>query len=232
MTGSGGKPGSKTGRGGKQRAAMSDDDHTVWEHTVRSLVPLRIKKPRVHAAISDDDPLVLFTAKPAPSHSKRHEHPPHTDHGHSHGHAAKPARVPRAAPDLQQFDTKRARRLKSGRIEIDARLDLHGMKQVEAHAALRRFLLSCHGNGLRTVLVITGKGGSAGEGRRGARREHDDMWGRPAERGVLKRNVPRWLAEPDLRRVVVSFTEAAVRHGGDGAIYVHLRSASKVGGHE
>ena len=45
---------------------------------------------------------------------------------------------------------------------------------------------------------------------------------------VLKRNVPRWLAEPELAAIVVGFTEAAVSHGGEGALYVHLRKRAPV----
>jgi DNA-nicking Smr family endonuclease len=43
------------------------------------------------------------------------------------------------------------------------------------------------------------------------------------ERGVLRRNVPRWLAEPDLRSIVVCYTAAAASHGGEGALYIQLR---------
>jgi DNA-nicking Smr family endonuclease len=40
--------------------------------------------------------------------------------------------------------------------------------------------------------------------------------------------VPRWLAEPDLRPYIVSFTTAAAKHGGEGALYVHLRVAGRI----
>lgn len=201
---------------------MSDDDSAVWEHTARTLVPLKRSKPRVHAALEDEFPDVVFAPK-SPPHGRRHG----TSGAGTHALSPKPQRAettPRAkaAPDLQDFDPKRARKLRSGRADIEARLDLHGMKQIEAHASLRRFLLSCHGNGLRTVLVITGKGGG------GARRDDSENWTGGHERGVLKRNVPRWLAEPELRRIVVSYTQSSIRHGGEGAIYVHLRSASKL----
>lgn len=119
------------------------------------------------------------------------------------------------SPDLTQFDRRKARRIANGRVEIDARLDLHGMTQERAHGALRHFVHSCHNHGCRTLLVITGKGGSALD----AGRMRDDG----SERGVLRRNVPRWLAEPDIAPLVVSFTTAAQRHGGDGALYIHLR---------
>ncbi len=65
---------------------------------------------------------------------------------------------------------------------------------------------------LRWVLVITGKGGP--------QRQRDDggasAFGSP-ERGVLRKNVPMWLAEPELRAVVVSFKTASIPHGGEGA---------------
>lgn len=216
------KSGSRQGKSaGKGRDLLSDDDSAVWENTARSLVPLKRSKPRVHAALEDELPDAIFAPKTS-SHGRRHG----AGSAGSHPEVPKPLRpepAPRAkaAPDLQAFDQKRARRLRTGRAEIEARLDLHGMKQIEAHAALRRFLLSCHGNGLRTVLVITGKGGP--------RRDDGETWaGGGHERGVLKRNVPRWLAEPELRRIVVSYADSSIRHGGEGAIYVHLRSASKL----
>jgi DNA-nicking Smr family endonuclease len=115
------------------------------------------------------------------------------------------------------LDRRSVRRIASGQVEIDASIDLHGMRQSEAHAALRRFLSSCHADGCRTVLVITGKGGSLGKSQASAAAFER------SERGVLRSNVPRWLAEPDLSAIVIGFTSAHARHGGDGALYVTLR---------
>ena len=97
------------------------------------------------------------------------------------------------------------------------------MRQAEAHLALRRFLMSCHSRGLRWVLVITGKGGA----RRQSDDESDSFWAGANERGVLKRNVPMWLAEPELRAIVVSFAAAAIPHGGEGALYIQLRKPER-----
>ena len=58
------------------------------------------------------------------------------------------------------------------------------------------------------MLVITGKG-ARGEG--------------AGERGVLKRQVPHWLALPEFRALVIGFEDAGVKHGGAGALYVRLR---------
>jgi DNA-nicking Smr family endonuclease len=107
------------------------------------------------------------------------------------------------------------RQVGAGKVPIDASLDLHGLHQEAAHARLRAFLVSCHANGHRMVLVITGKGG-----------------GRPQEappgaraRGVLRSSVPQWLEEPEFRTIVLGYAAAGVRHGGEGALYIRLRKA-------
>ncbi len=213
-------------RGGSGKGPLTDDDEAVWAHTARSLSPLKKAKARVHPAVPEEADGVVFAPRSKGAAHAALAGTSMSAHEASTAKAgAKKAGAKKAAPELQPFDQKRAKKLRAGRIEIDARIDLHGMKQTEAHATLRRFLLGSHHDGLRTVLVITGKGGPAAGGR-----DDERHWTRGHERGVLKRNVPHWLAEPELRRIIVSFTTASVRHGGEGALYVHLRSASKLGG--
>ena len=98
-------------------------------------------------------------------------------------------------------------RVARGKDEIDGRLDLHGLTQSEAHAALLRFLRTAQLARRRLVLVITGKGARAAEG----------------ERGVLRRQVPHWLGLPEFRALVVGFEDAHIAHGGEGALYVRIR---------
>ena len=120
---------------------------------------------------------------------------------------AKPVPKPKE-PALAPLDRRAKQKLARGTQAIDARLDLHGRTQSEAHAALLRFLHRAQAKGAKTVLVITGKGGS-----------------RESERGVLKRQVPMWLALPEFRALVVGFADAAIGHGGEGALYVRVRRA-------
>lgn len=125
--------------------------------------------------------------------------------------------MPSPQAGLAKFDEKTARKLRTGRTSIDARLDLHGLTQEQAHHTLRGFLNGAAGRGCRHVLVITGKGRTVSSpsdfGFAGA--------------GVLKRMVPVWLSSPELAHIVISYTTAHDRHGGDGALYVWLRSNSK-----
>ena len=131
---------------------------------------------------------------------------------------AAPRRRRAAPPPLAEFDRRAARQVASGKVAIDARLDLHGVRRRDARAQLLAFLRASQEQGCKTVLVITGKGDEAS----GHRDHLADALGEP-QRGVLRRLVPQWLAEPELRSVVLSFTTAGVRHGGNGALYVQLR---------
>ena len=116
-------------------------------------------------------------------------------------------------PPLAPLGRRLKQRVARGREPIDARLDLHGLTQTEAHAALLRFLRGAQADGARIALIVTGKGNRRGE--------HDTG----AERGVLRRQVPLWLSLPEFRPFVVGFEDAHVGHGGEGALYVRLRRA-------
>lgn len=124
--------------------------------------------------------------------------------------------LPKSPPPLAPFDERQRRKIARDADMIDARLDLHGMRQREAHGALVSFLRSCAARGMKNVLVITGKGVVLSDDGR----ERDFY---REERGVLRRLVPEWLAGPELRGVVVSYAASHVRHGGEGALYVRLR---------
>lgn len=212
----------KRGADHGKRRLLTEDDEALWEHAARSLKPLRTKKGRVHAGQSDDpdETPPVFLAKPADAAPTAAPPPP------AKRAIVKPAPPPSNAPRITvarapakpDIDPKAARKLRRGHLEIEARIDLHGMRQAEAHAALRGFIRSAHAAGKRWVLVITGKGKTVR-----ADRDDIDGWLSERETGVLKRNVPQWLAEPEMHALVVGFREAAIEHGGAGALYVHVR---------
>ncbi|OWV86050.1 DNA mismatch repair protein MutS [Rhizobium sp. R635] len=96
------------------------------------------------------------------------------------------------------------RKIAKGRLALEARIDLHGLVQSEAHAILLDFLIRAHERGMRHVLVITGKGSSMGSD------------------GALKRAVPLWFSKPEFRYLISSYESAAQHHGGEGALYIRL----------
>jgi DNA-nicking Smr family endonuclease len=129
----------------------------------------------------------------------------------------RPAAALRPTTAIPEVDRRKARRIAAGVIEIEARLDLHGMTQSAAHGRLIGFLQSAVARGLRTVLVITGKGGGRQASPSGS------AWWEVEETGILRRSVPRWLAEPPIRGFVIGCQPASPRHGGDGALYILLK---------
>lgn len=104
---------------------------------------------------------------------------------------------------LEGIEPNRRHRIAKAREEIGARIDLHGMTQDHAHAALEAFLHRAWNDGWRAVLVITGKGVQGD--------------------GILRRRVPEWLGAIHLSHVVAGVSEAHRRHGGEGALYVALK---------
>ncbi|MBL4801928.1 MAG: Smr/MutS family protein [Emcibacter sp.] len=114
-------------------------------------------------------------------------------------------------------------KLRRGKVKPDGRIDLHGMTEERAHAALNRYIEDAQRHGKRFILVITGKGGKMDNP--GRKLAYGDMSHRGYERGrgVLKTNVPRWLSQENLAMRIVSYTSANAEHGGDGALYVILK---------
>jgi DNA-nicking Smr family endonuclease len=177
-----------------------DEDEALWAHVIRTASPLKRREPR---------PPVDKALKPAPK-AKPTPTPPQPPRQPAAAPAPKPSHVPRAAP----LDRQTSRQLVKGRLEVDAKLDLHGLCQRDAHEQLRRFLKTAQSKGLRHVLVITGKGADP---------EARTSFYAEDERGVLRQAVPRWLAEPDFASLVVSYSSAPRQLGGDGALYVRVR---------
>jgi len=203
----------KPPRGGKPPAHLTPEERALWEHTAQSISPIKGKKQRVHPALEDEPPASRphhpSPPKPRAAPARLAAPPPPA--------AKRPASPPAPGPAPISLERRKARKLSSGRIEIEGRIDLHGMRQSEAHTALLRFLNRAYAQGKRWVLVITGKGAPI-------RSAHDERLEREGEaRGVLRRNVPRWLAEAEIAPIVIGFTTASTRHGGEGALYIHLR---------
>ena len=182
----------------RQNRALSPAEEQLWREVVKFVRPMGSASLRALGAASPAEPL-----SPAPPPLD----PPAVDRPGSAPSKPCPAKT---APPLAPIERKVRRGLVRGHVDIDGKIDLHGMRQHEAHLALRRFLQQQHEAGSRMVIVVTGKGVAA---------EYD-----PEGRGVLKRQLPHWLAALELRSIVVGFDQASDKHGGGGAFYVRLRS--------
>jgi DNA-nicking Smr family endonuclease len=182
-------------RDGNRRRMLTPDERVLWSLVTKTIAPLHDLAPLSHndgAAPEAPalDPVVKSTGP-----------------GTIRTTPALPQRT-LAPPPLAPLGRRMRTRVARGKEAIDARLDLHGMTQAQAHSALLHFLRNAQTRGARLVLVITGKG-ARGEG----------------ERGVLRRQVPQWLGLPDFRGFIVGFEDAHIAHGGEGALYVRVRRA-------
>ena len=99
------------------------------------------------------------------------------------------------------------RKLKQGRYEAEARLDLHRMTAAVARRELFEFIEQSFELGLRSVLIIHGKGESKADRERSS---------------ILKGCTDHWLRE---LAIVQAFHSAQPRHGGTGAVYVLLKKS-------
>ena len=193
------------------RRRLSPEERELWRRVARTAVPLR-PAPLTPPEAEGPAPLppVSTVTPPRPAFVL----PPPTT-------ATAVGRVTLdLAPDPQAalagkhpaMDRRRFEKLRRGRLEPEARLDLHGMTSDRAHGALVGFILAAHASGLRLVLVITGKG-----------RPGDAEAHAPHRHGILRHSLPHWLSAPPLAGKVMDVVPAHQRHGGGGAYYVYLR---------
>ena len=179
-----------------------DEDVALWARVVETASPLKRRSK------------LAGSAKAVPAQPKPPKPPPKQKPVPRPIFKPTPQPKPHVVPATGPLDRQTSRHLEKGRIEVEAKLDLHGLRQRDAHTQLRRFLKTAQARGAKHVLVITGKGAAQDASRSFFQEE---------ERGVLRNAVPRWLAEPDFAPLVVSFSPAPRRLGGDGALYVRLR---------
>lgn len=184
-----------------RRRVLSYEERVLWTTVTKSMTPLRdAVEVGATVAVPESEGLSLRQPpRPLAKAVKLAKPPaPYTP----------PPQMP-SPPGLTPLSRRMKRSVARGKEAIDARLDLHGLTQHEAHGALLRFLRTASARDARLVLVITGKGKRSDDGER--------------ERGVLRRQVPQWLGLPEFRPYVIGFEDAHIAHGGEGALYVRVR---------
>ncbi len=183
----------------KSRGTLSDDEQKLWQKVTESVTRLnsnQAAKPLVRRAayrvVAPD--VTQFDFRTAPA-----------------------AGLTEQSFSLRDADHNWQQKLRRGKVKPDGKIDLHGMTENHAFAALNRYIIEAQNRGKRFILVVTGKGGK----KSGYDQTSHSDYGRG--RGILKTNVPRWLSQGDLAARVVSYYSANAEHGGDGALYVILK---------
>lgn len=209
-----------------RKRELSEEERRLWEQAMRETTALHSRDRGAATPGAGEDAVPAQRAKQAAQ-----EAGPGERDKSGRSAPSPPRRAPSSpgrvtdkadAPQVTPLARREARRIARDPESIDARLDLHGMRQRDAYPALKGFLRASQARGHRLVLVITGKGAP----RETPRHRYDAWESTPfyeSPRGVLRRLVPEWLAKPEFRDVVAGVSPAHQRHGGDGALYVRLR---------
>lgn len=168
---------------------LTDEEQSLWDRVSQKIKPLSAEKKRV-------------SRKPSASHPPLRKNPSLTI-------------PPEALSSLKSHNHETSHRIQRIRkVQIDARLDLHGLKIEQARVKLAKFLISCQQNRCLWVLIITGKGKP--------KPQDEEPYHAPV-RKTLREQVPQWLEEPFLHPVVSAYTTAKPQDGGSGALYVRLK---------
>lgn len=182
-----------------RRRLPTPDERRLWRLAMRDAEPMPGRhvesEPETLPTMAElvEEPVATSLAPPPTA--KQHLSPP------------RPARAPHpplTPGSTANIDRRTGDRFRRGELEIDGRIDLHGMTQAQAHTALASFVHRAWNEGRRCILVITGKGSFGGL-------------------GVLRQATPRWLADPALRPMVLAIQPARPKDGGDGALYVLIK---------
>lgn len=196
----------------KRKRTIRPEEHALWKKVARSVTPLDETRKRSLEEDADVAP-----AQRSSRGNVTQGDAPGTTPRLPQRHAYK---APATHHPPVPHDRSTEKRVRRGRVDIDARIDLHGLTQDRAYASLRHFVMMAHASGYRTILVITGKGLKA-------RDREAEPWDYVEEPGVLRRKLPEWLGLPELRQYVSGLAQAHARHGGSGAFYVTLRVGRK-----
>ena len=181
------------------------EDFDLWVETAKTVKPLRRPLTSRSASTSLVKPKLEIT---------KHRVSP------SSPHLPSPAAHRKSPPQITGLDRRTVQRLTRGNVEIERRLDLHGIGTEMARVRLLQFLRESQATGMRTVLVITGKGDSpySRHTLHGADHFHS-----PERQGRLWRLVPDWFHDAEFRAIVSGYQPAHPKHGGGGAFYVKIR---------
>ncbi|MFT6557913.1 Smr/MutS family protein [Sneathiella sp.] len=204
--------------------ALTDEDLYLWNYVLRDVTPIRSNRftgfeefakkiPEKEISVPKEraDPRKKAAAlKHSPSSAPYRKG---TDNA-----LFRESVVPSSRQSVPGLDRNSSEKLRKGKMVIEGRVDLHGMNRRVAHQRLRSFLNGAYLQGKRCVLVITGKGSSVDK-------TDDAPYMGGGRRGILKEEVPKWLAEPDLQRLVLDYRTAQIKHGGAGALYVLMKRA-------
>ena len=100
------------------------------------------------------------------------------------------------------------------------KLDLHGFSLSEANKVVKKFIIESFNNGYKKLLIVTGKGLRS--------KSHTNPY-LSEKLSVLKYSIPEYInSDENLNNKITKISEADLKDGGEGAIYIFLKSNKKI----
>ena len=213
---------------------LTDTERALWVETMFSVQPVRRRQNRVQESAQQETNAWIkgrADGSGTPLSSQAHHSAMHRKSSLASKQLMPPNQrnTETDMPRLEVgksigIDRRTADRLRRGRMRIDMKLDLHGMRVEAARYRLRGFLNNAIASGARCVLVITGKGLHSNSN---ALASNADGGFTRSGVGRLREAVPLWLNEPEFRPLLLSITHARPKDGGTGALYILLRRPAR-----
>ena len=115
---------------------------------------------------------------------------------------------------LENIDLKKA--VKKGSFQIDKKIDFHGKSLSESEERFNSTILECYKKNQRCLLFVTGKG--LFKSKNYEQNDKPKLY-----HGIIRSTFVEWAKSKKFSKYILSFEQASIQHGGDGAFYVYLR---------
>ena len=115
---------------------------------------------------------------------------------------------------LEKIDLKKG--IKKGSFHIDKKIDFHGKSLLESEEQFNNTIIESYNSGQRCLLFVTGKGLFKSK-------NYEESYKPKLYHGIIRASFVEWAGSKKFSKYILSFEQASIEHGGDGAFYVYLR---------
>lgn len=115
---------------------------------------------------------------------------------------------------LEKIDLKKG--IKKGSFNIDKKIDFHGRSLLESEDMFNNTIIESYNSGQRCLLFVTGKGLYKSK-------NYEESDKPKLYHGIIRSSFVEWASSIKFSKYILSFEQASIEHGGDGAFYVYLR---------
>ena len=115
---------------------------------------------------------------------------------------------------LEKIDLKKG--IKKRSFHLDKKIDFHGKSLLESEEQFNNTIIESYNSGQRCLLFVTGKGLFK-------LKNHEESYKPKLYHGIIRASFVEWARSKKFSKYILSFEQASIEHGGDGAFYVYLR---------